>query len=82
MLLAGYSAVPPPVLTVFTCICTDFNECMNDSDNICSEDENATCANTDGSYSCECTVGLTWEGFTCIGEARQLHYYLFVYFYK
>ena len=55
---------------------------MNDSDNICSEDENATCVNTDGSYTCQCTVGLTWEGFTCIGETRQLHYYLFVYFKK
>ena len=33
-------------------------------------DENADCANTDGSYSCTCKQGFTGDGKTCEGMSK------------
>ena len=42
----------------------DIDECSADL-NPC--DENADCANNDGSYSCTCKEGFTGNGTTCQG---------------
>ena len=42
----------------------DINECELGIDNC---DEQATCTNTQGSYSCACNAGWTGDGFTCEG---------------
>ena len=43
----------------------DIDECDLDSHG-CSE--NATCTNTDGSYTCECKDGYYGDGFNCSGR--------------
>ena len=57
----------------------DTDECTLDLDN-CSED--ATCTNTEGSYTCTCNDGYTGDGTSCTGEgsfharvkAKRSHY--------
>ena len=44
---------------------TDIDECDGDTLNACSP--NATCANTNGSYTCTCDTGYTGDGFSCSG---------------
>ena len=44
---------------------TDIDECANDTLNNCSP--NATCTNTNGSYTCICVNGYTGNGFNCTG---------------
>jgi len=46
-------------------ICTDDDECTLGTDNC---DENATCNNTDGSFSCDCNSGYTGDGVTCTAD--------------
>ena len=53
---------------------SDINECNTNSP--CHA--NATCNNTEGSYSCECNIGFTGDGFTCDG---MLIFVLFAIFY-
>ena len=48
----------------------DINECSDgpgatDTDNC---HDNATCANSDGSYDCECDRGYAGDGFSCTGK--------------
>lgn len=43
-------------------VCTDIDECMTQTDNC---DENATCTNTIGSFTCECNAGWEGNGTTC-----------------
>ena len=43
---------------------TDIDECSAET-NLC--DENADCANIDGSFSCTCKEGFTGDGKTCQG---------------
>ena len=45
---------------------TDIDECADAAQNNC--DENASCANTEGSYTCGCNTGFTGDGFTCNGS--------------
>jgi len=42
--------------------CTDVNECTGNMNNC---DENATCTNTPGSFSCACNEGFSGNGVTC-----------------
>ena len=44
---------------------TDIDECASDTLNDCSP--NATCTNTNGSYTCTCDTGYTGDGFNCTG---------------
>ena len=44
---------------------SDIDECSAVS-NLC--DENADCANSDGSYSCTCKQGFTGNGTACEGN--------------
>ena len=43
----------------------DINECELDLDNC---DEQATCTNTEGSYTCLCNAGWTGSGDACEGR--------------
>ena len=42
------------------------DECEEGRVNNCHRD--ATCTNTDGSYTCDCQSGLTGNGKFCFGE--------------
>ena len=46
----------------------DFDECM---DGVC--DSNATCTNTDGSYTCACREGYMGDGFSCECKHQPYH---------
>ena len=48
----------------------DISECELDIDNC---DKQATCSNTEGSYSCACNAGWTGDGFTCEGIKKQFY---------
>ena len=50
---------------------SDINECKIDSP--CHA--NATCNNTEGSYTCQCIVGFTGDGFTCDGMLMFINFY-------
>ena len=47
-------------------IALDTNECLNDTLNEC--DVNATCFDTNGSYTCSCDDGFQGDGITCNGS--------------
>ena len=49
---------------------SDINECNIQSP--CHA--NATCNNTEGSYTCECNDGFTGDGFTCDGMVMYIHF--------
>ena len=53
------------VLNIGNLFHSDLDECLNDTD-IC--DEHANCANTDGSYTCECDKGYSGDGYSCTGN--------------
>ena len=44
---------------------SDILECNLETDGC---HDNATCADTDGSYTCTCDIGYTGDGFTCNSE--------------
>ncbi len=46
-------------------ICVDIDECAEDTDNC---DVNATCTNTQGSFTCACNEGFTGDGVTCSAD--------------
>ena len=48
---------------------SDNNECM-DGTNDCHK--NATCTNTDGSFTCACDTGYGGNGVTCTGKQTKL----------
>ena len=56
----------------YTCIhflwYLDINECADDSLNDCHV--NATCTETEGSYTCMCKDGYTGNGTFCKGEVK------------
>ena len=49
---------------------SDINECKIDSP--CQA--NATCNNTEGSYTCECNIGFSGDGFTCDGMLMFINF--------
>ena len=53
-------------------ICTDIDECAEETDD-CSQ----TCTNTIGSFTCGCNSGylLDTDGFTCSGKHKCVHHY-------
>ena len=52
-----------------TFIDTDVNECITSFSEVCTGAD--SCENTDGSYMCICTHGLTWNGIACEGIHRD-----------
>ena len=51
-----------------TTLVIDVDECEQQSP--C--DQNATCINTPGSYTCTCNEGYTGDGVTCTGRCSSL----------
>ena len=51
------------VILRYVVLFVDINEC----DNTTACHDNATCTNTEGSYSCVCKEGYTGNGTVCIG---------------
>ena len=45
----------------------DNNECVDGTNNCHA---NATCTNTDGSFTCACNTGYSGNGVTCTGRQR------------
>ena len=43
----------------------DIDECISGTDNC---DLNASCNNTDGSFTCTCNTGYSGDGVTCEGN--------------
>ena len=52
---------------------SDISECEVDLDNC---DQQATCTNNLGSYSCACNAGWTGDGFSCQGKNNMFPEYL------
>lgn len=55
--------------TIDLFVLTDLNECESPETNQC--DLNAECDNTEGSYTCNCSVGYTGDGENCTGKQRR-----------
>ena len=54
-------------LDVFFSCLTDNDECTSGTHNCHS---NATCNNTDGSFTCACNIGYNGDGVTCQGRQK------------
>ena len=72
----------PYVLSMFSPIPTTKNLILSSPDiNECNIDSpchaNATCNNTEGSYTCECIIGFTGNGFTCDGMLMFIRFAMF-----
>ena len=48
---------------------SDNNECTDGTNNCHA---NATCTNTDGSFTCACNTGYSGNGLTCTGRQKML----------
>ena len=55
-------------------MCPEINEC----EPVPPCHANATCNNTEGSYTCTCNTGYSGDGVTCDGKL----YYLYIYIYQ
>jgi len=54
------------VIFCFLFCLVDIDECSNSTMNDCHV--NATCTNTDGSFTCACKPGYTGNGTDCTGK--------------
>ncbi len=64
----------------FDYFCTQFsdnNECADGTNNCHA---NATCTNTDGSFTCACNTGYSGNGVTCTGT-QKIWFLLFMEFF-
>ena len=61
------------ILTIFVII-LDVNECALRTHNCHT---NATCTNTDGSFSCTCDHRYTGNGVTCTGKQKYTVVFVF-----
>ncbi len=52
-------------------IVLDINECLNSSLHNCHSD--ATCNDTDGSFSCMCNQGFFGDGVDCMSKYYIIH---------
>lgn len=67
-----------PLIDNFTFFFTlDVNECA-DGTHTCHS--NATCTNTDGSYSCACKVGFSGNGSNCTGTLTRANMQTFSFY--
>ena len=48
---------------------SDIDECFTDTDTC---HVNATCSNTDGSFTCSCQIGYTGDGMICDGQNTRM----------
>ena len=55
--------------TLKICFCADIDECSS-MDNPCHT--NASCTNTNGSYTCECVSGFTGNGTICASKKMSM----------
>ena len=55
------------MIRIFICSLSEINECTSGTHNCHS---NATCTNTDGSFTCACVTGYTGNGVTCAGREK------------
>ena len=55
------------LLLLLLLLTTDIDECSTETSPC---DQNATCTNSDGSYSCTCKLGFTGDGTTCKGSLK------------
>ena len=53
------------VFLYFSFFSVDVDECSNGNDPCYSQ---ATCSNTDGSFTCNCNSGYSWNGTSCQGR--------------
>ena len=58
------------ILTTLLLLFIDIDECASTP---C--DKNATCDNTDGSFTCTCNTGYSGDGFDCKGKIELMQYY-------
>ena len=53
---------------MFICVATDVDECATNVDNCADQ---ATCTDTEGSFSCSCNTGYTGDGISCSGMCAK-----------
>ena len=54
-------------MLVILSIFLDINECIDPQDNDC-DNNNGTCFNNEGSFTCACKTGFTGDGKACEGK--------------
>ena len=63
-----FKAIRHSIIKYVLMITLDVDECDLDTD-VCHA--NATCNNTIGSYTCDCNIGYTGDGFNCTGKSNS-----------
>ncbi len=67
-------------MIIFDNFCsTDIDECTTNNDNC---DQDATCTNTIGSFTCTCNTGFFGDDVTCTGKYSKGHHAISSLFWK